>query len=160
MIKTCSATRLPGDSQRAGNGPVDSATLPGASTRNDGALLTVLRRDLGEAAFRDVLAALDEEMERRLRSLQQEPWDWPGIRNDTQAMLSLAAGFGFVTLATLSRTVLSTDRHPSSHFTEVLRPYVAEVHRLRSTFAALRPTVGLDRGAVIVGARPMRDGAS
>ncbi|WP_454017714.1 hypothetical protein [Azospirillum sp. Marseille-Q6669] len=120
MIKTCSATRFPGDSQRADNGPVDSATLPGASTRNDGALFTVLRRDLGEAAFRDVLAALDEEMERRLRSLQQEPWDWPGIRNDTQAMLSLAAGFGFATLAALSRTVLSTGRHPSSHLTEVL----------------------------------------
>lgn len=160
MVETCSATRLPGTLRHADDGPAEPAVLPDISARNDGALLTVLRRDLGEAAFDDVLAALDEEMERRLRSLQQEPWDWPSVRNDARAMLSLAAGFGFDTLAALSRTVLSTDRHPSSHFTEVLRPYVAEVHRLRSTIAALRPTVGLDRGAVTVGARPMRDGAS
>ncbi|MFC5357906.1 hypothetical protein [Azospirillum himalayense] len=123
-------------------------------------LLAVLRRDLGETVFDDVLAALDDEMERRLRSVQQEPWDWPGIRDDTRAMLSLAAGFGFGTLATLSRAVLSTGGQSSCRFAEVVRPYVAEVQRLRSTIAALRPMVGLDRGAVIVGARPMRDGAS
>lgn len=160
MVETCSATRPPGTLRHADGRLAEPAVLPDISARNDGALLAVLRRDLGEAAFRDVLAALDDEMERRLRSLQQEPWDWPGIRNDTRAMLSLAAGFGFVTLATLSRTVLSTDGHPSCRFTEALRPYVAEVHRLRSTIAALRPMVGLDRGAVIVGAQPMRDGAS
>jgi hypothetical protein len=124
-------------------------------------MLTVLRHDLGEAVCRDVLAGLDEELERRLRSVQQEPWDWHGIRDDARAMLSLAAGFGFGTLAALSRAVLSACDCPAHRSPEVLRPYVAEVHRLRSTIAALRPTDGLDRGgAVVVGARPMQDGAS
>lgn len=160
MVETCSATRLPGTLRRADDGPAEPAALPDISARNDGALLAVLRRDLGEAAFDDVLAALDEEMECRLRSLQQEPWDWPSVRNDARAMLSLAAGFGFGTLAALSRAVLSACEQPPHHAAEALRPYRSEVHRLRSTIAALRPMAGLDRGAVTVGVRPMRDGVS
>ncbi len=144
-----------GDAARLGTGRLGNAL------RDDGVLLAVLRRDLGEAAFRDVLAALDEEMERRLRSVQQELWDWPGIRDDARAMLSLAAGFGFGTLAALSRTVLSACERPSNRSAEVLRRYRSEVQRLRSTMAALRPTVGAKReGAVIVGVRPARGGAS
>ncbi|QCO02826.1 hypothetical protein [Azospirillum argentinense] len=161
MAETCSATRLPGTQCRADHRRTEAAVLADASARSDGALLTVLRQDLGETVFQDVLAALDDEMEHRLRSLHREPWDWPRIRDDTRAMLSLAAGFGFGTLAALSRAVLSADECPARRPPEVLRPYEAEVQRLRSTIAAFRPTAGLDRGgAVIVGAPPVWTGAS
>ncbi len=161
MAETCSATRLPGTRCRADHRRTEAAVLADASARSDGALLTVLRQDLGETVFQDVLAALDDEMERRLRSLHREPWDWPRIRDDTRAMLSLAAGFDFGTLAALSRAVLSAGECPAHRPPEVLRPYEAEVQRLRSTIAAFRPTASLDRGgAVIVGAPPAWTGAS
>ncbi len=161
MAETCSAARFPAAPCRDDDHePAGPAPLLEASARNDGTLLIILRRDLGDAVFHDVLAALDDEMEYRLRSVQREPWDWPAIRDDARAMLSLAAGFGFGTLAALSRTVLSACGRPPHRPAEVLWPYRAEVHRLRSTMAALRPMTGPEGGVATVGARPIRDGAS
>lgn len=116
--------------------------MPDTSVRNDDAVLAVLQRDLGEAVFRDVLAGIEDELAQRLRSAQASPGDWPTIRDDARAMLSLAVGFGFGTLADLSRAVLSACEHPARQSPDLLRRYVAEVRHRLSAIASISRAFG------------------
>lgn len=142
MESRLSTTPLPGGPPPSLRMTVEPA-MPDASTRNDDAVLAILRRDLGEAMFRDVLAGLEDELERRLRSARAPPRDWDALREDAQAMLSLAVGFGFGTLAELSRAVLSACERPAHRSPDPLRPYVAEVrHRLAAIAAISRASIG------------------
>ena len=126
------------DGQRLPRRVMAEPTMPGIPAAQDGAMLALLRRDLDDAVFRDVLAGLEEELALRRRSVLDEPSDWRRIRDDAQAVLSLAAGFGFDTLAGLSRAVLSACECPARQTPDVLHPYAAEMQRRSAVIAAMR----------------------
>lgn len=114
------------------------ATVSDAAGGPDGAVLSSLRRGLGDAVFDDLLVALAAELARRLVALRAADFNGHGVEDDVRATLSLAATFGFGALAVTARAVLAARGDATGDRSGRLRRHVADLQRLLELVIAVR----------------------